>query len=46
MAEKMVLTKGKKQQKNEELNYMDIINEDTLTCMCEDSIFNILIPSK
>ena len=34
MADKMVLAKGKKQRKNKKLNYMDIINDDTLTCMC------------
>ena len=38
MAEKIIATKGKKkqQQKNKELTYQDIVNEDTLSCMYEN----------
>ena len=39
MAEKIITTKGKKkqhQQKNKELTYQDIVNEDTLSCMYEN----------
>ena len=39
MVEKIIATKGKKkqqQQKNKELTYQDIVNEDTLSFMYEN----------